>query len=132
MIKSWRNQMANITNPYQTKTKRVLAVCSAGLLRSPTTANVLHQEFGYNTRACGTSQDFALIPLSEALLYWADEIVFVNPDNFNSVNFSEVKEILKKKRVIVLDLPDEFNWNDDGLKQAILDQYNIAEPVKVE
>ena len=48
------NRLGNSRNIYQGKDKRVLCVCSAGLLRSPTAANVLHKEFGYNTRACGS------------------------------------------------------------------------------
>src|SRR5574343_525749 len=104
MIKSTRNQLANITNPYQTKAKRVLCVCSAGLLRSPTMANTLHKEYGYNTRACGSCVEFALIPISEALVYWADEIVFVNKDN-------------------ILDLPDQFCWNEGQLVEIIKEQY---------
>jgi len=35
----------NITNPYQTKAKKVLCLCSAGMLRSPTIANTLHKEY---------------------------------------------------------------------------------------
>ena len=46
-MKSTLNQLANINNPYQGKSKKVLCLCSAGLLRSPTAANVLHREFEF-------------------------------------------------------------------------------------
>ena len=124
MIKSTRNQLANITNPYQTKAKRVLCVCSAGLLRSPTMANTLHKEYGYNTRACGSCEEFALIPISEALVYWADEIVFVNKDNYNDVLYEkEYADILREKKVVVLNLPDQFCWNEGQLVEIIKEQY---------
>ena len=78
MIIAKLNQLANVGNPFQGKAKKVLCVCSAGLLRSPTLANVLHRQFGFNTRAVGYCQEYALIPISQALIWWADEIVFVN------------------------------------------------------
>lgn len=124
MITATRNQLANITNPYQTEAKRVLCVCSAGLLRSPTMANTLHQEYGYNTRACGSSEDFALIPITEALVFWADEIVFVNKDNYKDVLHEEgYVDILREKRVVVLDIPDQFSWNEEELVEIIKEQY---------
>jgi hypothetical protein len=43
-----------------------------------TLANFLVKEYEYNVRNCGTVESYALIPISEALVCWADEIVFVN------------------------------------------------------
>ena len=124
MIRATRNQRGNVNNPYQTGAKRVLVVCSAGLLRSPTGANVLHQEFGYNTRSAGSSEDFALIPVSEALICWADEIVFVNHGNFHECKFKneELWPMIEGK-AIVLDIEDNFCWNDQQLKEQFLQQY---------
>lgn len=131
MIKATRNQIGNCKNAYQTNTKRVLCICSAGLLRSPTAANVLHKKFGWNTRAAGSCEDFALITVSEVLLHWADEVVFVNRDNLSDMD-EEQLEILKRKDVFVLNLPDQFNWNEDGLKQEILSQYAKAKPFTID
>lgn len=131
MIKATRNQLGNVRNPYQTDARKVLTVCSAGLLRSPTAANVLHKKFGFNTRACGSCEDFALIPVSEALLAWADEVVFVNHDNFCDVSqFEEYRNILRNRTVHILDIPDLFNWGEDQLEQLIIDQYSSSEPTK--
>jgi predicted protein tyrosine phosphatase len=71
-----RNRLYNVHNPHQNfdKYKRVLCVCSAGLLRSPTMARVLQEEYGYNTRAAGVDFDFALVPMDWALVEWAQEI----------------------------------------------------------
>jgi predicted protein tyrosine phosphatase len=68
---SLMNRLGNAKNEYQTKVKKVLCVCSAGMLRSPTLANVLHEKFGYNTRAVGYSPHFALVPLDQVHLKWA-------------------------------------------------------------
>ena len=66
---SLMNRLANTHNHYQGDAKRVLCVCSAGLLRSPTAAFVLSQEpFGFNTRAAGIAEDFALIVVDDVLL----------------------------------------------------------------
>ena len=116
VIKSKLNQMANASNQWQNEDKRVLCVCSAGLLRSPTLAQYLQETFGYNTRACGTSEEYALIPISEALVHWADLVVFVNKENYNQV---KGEKILAHKEVITLDLPDEYGRNNEDLLYAI-------------
>ena len=126
MIPAKRNQLSNVTNRYQTEAKRVLCVCSASLLRSPTLANVLHQEFAYNTRAAGSSEEYALIPVSVALLYWADEIVFVNVENFNAcLYYNEEYDSIIRRKAVVLSIEDDFEWNAPVLKQSLLDQYNM-------
>lgn len=127
MIKGTRNQLANVHNHYQTNIKRVLCVCSAGLLRSPTAANILHKYHGYNTRSAGSCEDFALIPVTEALLEWADEVVFVNRDNFDDMD-AEQRAKLELCTVYILDIPDEHNWGHPYLEEIILKQYNAAKP----
>lgn len=125
MIPAKRNQLANVVNKYQTDAKRVLCICSAGLLRSPTLANVLHQELGYNTRAAGSSEEYALIPVSVALIYWADELVFVNSENFNECLYhNEEYDSIIRRKAVVLSIEDDFEWNDERLKQQLLEQYN--------
>lgn len=127
MIPATRNQLGNCKNIYQTEVLRVLCVCSAGLLRSPTCANVLHQEYGFNTRAAGSCESFALIPVSQALIVWADEIVFVNRENFEEclTNNPEFETLIRDKAV-VLSVPDNFEWNEKSLRAAILRQYKEA------
>lgn len=121
MIKATRNQLGNVANKYQTQALKVLCVCSAGLLRSPTLANVLHSEYGFNTRACGVSKEYALIPISEALIAWADEIVFVSQENYDELDPDE--EFLCVNKSIVLSTPDEYDWNDQQLRTELLAQY---------
>lgn len=117
MQKAKRNQLGNTTNPYQGPAKKVLCVCSAGLLRSPTMAQVLANTKGYNTRACGTSQDYALIPITEALLFWAEEIHLVKDEEapvkayLNDVGFT--------RKMVIYDLPDIYSRNDPELIRLI-------------
>lgn len=124
MIIGKRNQLANVGNPFQGKAKKVLCVCSAGMLRSPTLANVLHRQFGFNTRAVGSCQEYALIPISQALIWWADEIVFVNQENFDDLGDLEKLEIEDVGvKVTVLDVHDDFDWNDPELQALLLEEY---------
>ena len=73
--KAMRNVLANVHNHYQGKSERILCACSAGLLRSSSCANVLHREYGHNTRAVGLDLEYALIPINHQLIEWADSIV---------------------------------------------------------
>lgn len=124
MIKGTRNQLHNARNPHQGHDRKVVVVCSAGLLRSPTLANKLHNEFGYNTRAVGACKSFALIPISQALIWWADEIVFVDMEAYLELDQEEKDEIetvgVKK---IILNIPDEFEYGDSWLERIGLTQY---------
>jgi predicted protein tyrosine phosphatase len=126
MIQASRNQLTNLSNRYQTNAKRVLCVCSAGMLRSPTLGNVLHKEYGYNTRACGSSKPWALIPITEALIVWADQIVFVNKDNYLELN-QEEKDCIKECGcdVVYLSIEDDYEWNNPELVCALELQYKL-------
>lgn len=124
MIKGKRNQLANVGNRFQTEAKKVLVVCSAGLLRSPTAANVLHTKYGFNTRAVGADKDFALIPITQALIWWADEVVFVNKDAFSALDQEEKDELESVGvKVVTLDIEDDFDWMDTHLRCEIIEQY---------
>lgn len=125
MIKGKRNQLANVGNKFQTDAKKVLCCCSAGMLRSPSLANVLYKEFGFNTRAVGCDKEYALIPISQALIWWADEIVFVNKENFDSLSQEEKDEISDVGvKVTILNFEDDFDWNDPWLNKQLLRAYN--------
>lgn len=77
----------NCTNSHQGKTKKVLCICSAGLLRSPTAAHILSAEpFNFNTRSAGMYEEYALVPVDDALLSWADEIVCVEKEHYEDVS----------------------------------------------
>jgi len=116
------NRIWNVKNPYQGQYKKVLCVCSAGLLRSPTTAVVLAGEpFNFNTRAAGIDSDHALIPVDDILVAWADEIVCVNAATADRLRLLYKKEELPK--IVTLDIPDDFRYRDPTLIEMIKDQY---------
>lgn len=116
------NRLANCHNKYQGDFKKVLCVCSAGLLRSPTTAFVLASEFDCNTRAAGLTTEYALIPVDRVLLEWADEIVCMDEEQSEQICMMLGDDILKKS-VISLDIPDSFRYRDPKLIELIRDGY---------
>ena len=133
IIKSPMNAMHNVTNPYQGKDKRVLCLCSAGILRSPSCAVVLNSKYGYNTRSAGVS-DYALIPVSTALLEWADEIVCVEQEIeiqlMNDIQLlinqglwveEDIDEI--RQKTITLNIPDIYDYMNTTLQRIIIEQY---------
>jgi len=124
MIKSKHNQLWNVKNPNQGNSIRTLTVCSAGLLRSPTIAKYLSEEHNMNTRSCGTSKEYALVPLTEALIVWADILVFAHEECYSSLDEDELQCIKEEnKEVIILDIPDEYCYNQAELVALIHAQY---------
>ena len=107
-------------NPYQGADRRVLFVCSAGILRSATCARIYAAE--YNTRAAG-SEHYALIPVTADLLAWAQTIVFVNQENMHRVSQKfDLYDLEKHKEIVCLNIPDQYEHMDPWLIRIIREQ----------
>lgn len=120
------NRLHNMRNPNQGKHKKVLCVCSAGLLRSPTLAWILSNEpFNYNTRAVGTASEYALIVLDEVQLQWADAVVFVDEDNYRVACYN-FKELIDNMEHHVLKIPDIYQFRHPKLVEAATQQLKEA------
>ena len=114
-----KNRLANCHNRFQGAYKKVLCVCSAGLLRSPTAALVLSQEpFNFNTRAAGLSSDHALIVTDEVLLEWADEIVCMEAKQ------EIILREMTNKPIICLEIPDIYDYRNPELMTQISKRYS--------
>lgn len=123
-MKSNFNRIANVSNRFQGTAKKVLCVCSAGLLRSPTAAVVLAGEpYNYNTRAAGISAEYALIPVDEVLLTWAEEIVCMERDHYDYI-LDMLEKLKMSREVKVLNIPDRFSYREDALVKMIEQRYN--------
>ena len=111
-------------NPYQGKDKKVVFVCSMGILRSATGARIYAHK--YNTRTAGT-WDEALIPLTWQLITWADELVFVNRSNYDGAlrKFEDEASlvIIIKDKAKILDIPDNYEHMHPELIKAFEEQY---------
>ena len=111
-------------NPFQGEDKRVVFVCSMGILRSATGARLYAHMF--NTRTCGTWDD-ALIPLSKALIEWADELVFVNKENYlgalGKYKDDEYCTLSIYDKAIVLNISDVYPHMAKELVEEFKQQY---------
>lgn len=120
------NRLWNVKNPHQGAFKKVLCVCSAGLLRSPTVAWILsNPPYNFNTRAVGLDEGHALIPLDEVHLQWADAVVFVEDELFHACNKKYPNGPIGDQVYYVLGIPDIYGYRDPELVRIIKQQ--IAE-----
>jgi predicted protein tyrosine phosphatase len=118
------NRLANCKNEFQGQYRRVLCVCSAGLLRSPTAAVVLSAPpFNFNTRAAGLSRDYALIPVDRVLLHWADEIVCMMPEQAAQLTKMLLQYEESHKLVTCLGIEDSFEYRNEELMKLIAQRY---------
>lgn len=116
------NALWNCKNPFQGNALKVLTVCSAGLLRSPSVATYLTISKGYNCRAVGV-HDYALIQIDDVLLEWADVVVFMQEEHKNAVQRKrKLNAKLKEKKCIVLDIPDNFEYCNEELMKIVADR----------
>lgn len=114
---SLADRIANASNPHQGFHKKVLCVCSAGILRSPTAAMILTQPpFNFNTRAAGIEKDYALIVIDEVLLEWADEIVCMTEDQQTRL------QKITKKPVHCYNIEDNYGYRDPVLVYGIMEK----------
>jgi predicted protein tyrosine phosphatase len=133
MIK--RNQLGVVFNAWQGKTKKVLTVCSAGCLRSPTAAHILSSPpFNFNTRCAGTSSEYAIVPVTEALIAWADIILVMDEYQQKYVNDMQNKLFndmdnwaydFQLKQVINLEIDDVYEYRSSALIKIMTDKFNV-------
>ena len=120
-----RERIGNASNKYQGKYKRVLAVCSGGLLRSPSIAHTLAGDpYNYNTRSVGTDPDYALNLIDQVMLEWADEIVCADTEHEVAVRRQLADIGITRKPVVCLKLPDIYPYRDRKLVHLIKKRYN--------
>lgn len=117
-IKSFR--AGAINNSFQGKDKKVVFVCTMGILRSATAARLYARK--YNTRCAGTDPE-ALVPLSVNLIEWADELVFVNAENYAIYMAEKDLTVLTEPDIRVLDIPDNYEHMHPRLIEAFREQY---------
>jgi len=92
---------------------KILFVCGKNRRRSPTAEDVFTGMDGIEVCSAGTSVE-AECPVSTDLLEWADRVFVMEMSQrrYLGVHFGEV---LKKKRVICLNIPDNYNYMQEEL-----------------
>lgn len=97
--------------------KKLLFVCSENRLRSPTAEAVFSEYDGVEAIGAGTNFD-AETPVSGDLIEWADIILVMEKMHRNKVS-KKFKELLKEKRLVVLDIPDNYEYMQPELIQLL-------------
>ena len=95
-------------------------------------ANVLHQDYNYNTRAAGLSTSHALVPVTPVLVHWADMIVCAEDWMEEEIRTSFETFLGDDDAVVLsLGLPDRFSWHDEELVETIRERFKeMTAPLK--
>lgn len=96
---------------------RVLFVCSQNRLRSPTAEQVFSQWPGVECASAGVHSS-ADVPLSAEYIDWAD-IIFVMERAHRTKMASRFRAALDGKRVICLNIPDDYEYMDPVLVSVL-------------
>lgn len=97
--------------------KKVLFVCSQNRLRSPTAEHVFASRAGLEVASAGLNNG-ADVPLSIELIEWAD-IIFVMEKTHRNKLSKKFKSHLKNKRLMCLDIPDEYEYMEPELVRML-------------
>lgn len=97
--------------------KHVLFVCTQNRLRSPTAEQIFSSRPGFEVASAGTDPS-AGVPVSPELLAWADVIFVMERAHRNRLT-KRFKQHLKSKRIVCLDIPDEFEYMDPALVKLL-------------
>ncbi|WP_298936862.1 hypothetical protein [uncultured Ruegeria sp.] len=99
---------------------KVLFVCTANKLRSPTAESVFSGWDGVDAVSAGTSPD-APIPLTKELVAWAD-VIFVMETHHRDRVRRKFKQRPADSRIITLHIPDEYERDDPELIALLNDK----------
>ncbi|MEM6757219.1 MAG: low molecular weight protein tyrosine phosphatase family protein [Planctomycetota bacterium] len=96
---------------------KLLFICSQSRLRSPTAEVVFSEIDGVEAMSAGTNND-AETPVSGDLIAWADVILVMEKAHRNKVS-KKFRPLLKDKRLVVLGIPDEYEYMDPELVRIL-------------
>ena len=105
-------------------THNILFICSHNQWRSPTAEKVYSKDPCVNVRSAGTSPK-ARHTVNAKDIEWAETILVMEYKHKDRLKADYGKQ-LKYKKVIVLDIPDEYQYMDEelvGLIEASVEGY---------
>lgn len=94
-----------------------LFICSRNQWRSPTAERVFAVGYGIKTRSAGTSRH-AKHTLSVKDIAWANLIFVMEYKHKQNIKEKFSKQ-LQHKKVIVLDIPDDYHYMDEALIEIL-------------
>lgn len=97
--------------------QKVLFVCSANVLRSPTAEEVFRGDADLEVSSAGTDED-AECPVSEEIVEWADTIVVMEHHHRRKLE-ERFPEEMRGKEVVVLNISDNYERMDPVLVRKL-------------
>ncbi|WP_333457290.1 methyltransferase domain-containing protein [Microcoleus sp. Pol10D4] len=101
---------------------KILFVCSQNKWRSLTAEKICQKVSGYSVRSAGTEKG-ARIRVTEGLLGWAD-LIFVMEKRHGDRLRSKFPESLEGKKVICLQIPDNYEYMEPELVELLQAKLN--------
>ena len=95
----------------------LLFVCTKNKLRSPTGQEVFSKYENINALSAGTNKD-SPTPLSGDLIEWANVILPMEDIHKRKITTKYMK-LLKHKKIVCLDIPDNYQRMDEELIQIL-------------
>ncbi|OTG75137.1 protein tyrosine phosphatase [Acinetobacter sp. ANC 4169] len=95
----------------------ILFICSRNQWRSPTAERIFAVGFGLHTRSAGTNKN-ARHSVSAKDILWSDLIAVMEHKHKYMLQEKFSKE-LKHKKLIVLDIPDDYQYMDAELIELL-------------
>jgi predicted protein tyrosine phosphatase len=78
--------------------------------------------YNFNTRSAGVA-GFALIPVTDELLFWADEIVCADTEHATAIN-AKLMSLNLDKPIVNLRIPDNYEYRNPDLVEMIKRRYD--------
>jgi predicted protein tyrosine phosphatase len=97
--------------------KRLLFICGANKLRSPTAEHIFSTWPDVETDSAGLNS-ISEQQISSEQIEWAD-IIFVMEKSQRSKVSTRFREYLKGKRIVCLDIPDSYAFMDPELVRLL-------------
>ena len=95
----------------------ILFVCGKNKWRSPTAEQMFSEHPGVQCTSAGLSRD-AEVPVSAELVGWA-ELIFVMEKQHKSKLSAQFKPQLQGKRVVCLNIPDNYKFMEPALVKLL-------------
>jgi predicted protein tyrosine phosphatase len=95
----------------------ILFICSRNQWRSPTAEKIYARDDRVNVRSAGTSPKARKTVNAKDLL-WA-ETIFVMEYKHKDRLKAQFNRVLQHKKIIVLDIPDEYQYMDEVLVELL-------------
>lgn len=97
----------------------ILFICSRNKKRSATAEAIFRNHAVHSVQSAGTEES-AVRTVNEKLLAWAD-MIFVMEKRHKQKLAGKYNEVLTGKQIIIMDIPDEYEYMDVELVDMLHD-----------